>query len=177
MKGSDINKAILILFLFGVLYLVNILALGINQIKDRWPIYRCNPGIMPFAGIFGKDPITNFIGCIQNMQSLNMDYLMKPIKYNIELLSDIGGQFNDNLSGVRGFLSNFREKILEITEKIYSILSGLLSEFQIIITSIKDMVSKLAGIFTIILYTVEGTVTTGRSIYNLLKPLFPGELL
>jgi hypothetical protein len=173
MKGSDINRALLIFILFGLLYLVNILSVGIKRIKEQWPIYRCNPAIMPFAGIFGKDPINNFVGCIQNMQSLNMDYLLKPIKYNIKLLSDIGGQFNENLAGVRGFLSKFREKILEITGMIYSILSGLITEFQIIIAKIKDMVSKLAGALVVILYTIEGTVITGKSIHNLLKKIFP----
>ena len=176
MKGSDINKSILIILLFGVLYLVNILSVGIKRIKEKWPIYKCNPAIMPFAGIFGKDPINNFVECIQNMQSLNMDYLLKPIKYNIELLSDIGGQFNDNLTGVRTFIGKFREKILEITEMIYSLLSGIITEFQIIIAKIKDLVAKLAGALITILYTIDGSVKTGESIHNFLKNIFPKKM-
>jgi len=177
MKGSDINKALLILFLFGILYLVNILSVGIKRIKEQWPIYRCNPGIMPFAGIFGKDPISNFVGCIQNMQSLNMDYLLKPIKDNISLLTDIGDQFNNNLSGVRGFLSQFREKILDITEMIYSVLSGIITEFQIIIAKIKDVVAKLAGVLVVVLYTIESSLITGQSIHKLLSDIFPADFL
>lgn len=175
MKGSDINRVILIFFLFGLLYLVNILSVGIKRIKEQWPLYRCNPGIMPFAGLFNKDPITNFVGCIQNMQSLNMDYLLKPIKDNINVLTDIGGQFNENLSGVRAFLSKFREKILEITEMIYSLLSGIITEFQIIIAKIKDLVAKLAGALVVILYSLETSVTTGRSVVNFLTKIFPGK--
>lgn len=177
MKGNDIIKAILIVTLFGLLYLVNILSIGIKRIKEKWPTYKCNPAVMPFASIFGKDPINNFVECIQNMQALNMDYLLQPIKNNIELLSQVGGQFNSNIGNVRGFLSKFREKILSVVNYIYSIFSGLITEFQKIIISIKDMVAKIAGMLITVLYTVETSIITGRSIVNKLSKMFPGKFL
>ena len=42
------------------MYFYNILAVGIKNIQDNWPEYRCNPSIMPFAGTFGHDVMDNF---------------------------------------------------------------------------------------------------------------------
>jgi hypothetical protein len=171
MKGSDINKTIIIFILFGILYLVNILSAGIKKIKEQWPIYKCNPGIMPFAGIFGKEPISNFFDCIQNMQSLNMDFILQPVKNNISTLTEISETFNENLGGLRGFLNKFREKILSIAEMIYSVIGGIVTEFQKIIINIKDLISRIAGVLATILYSVETSYITAKSVVVLIKKL------
>jgi hypothetical protein len=171
MKGSDINKTIIIFILFGILYLVNILSAGIKKIKEQWPIYKCNPGIMPFAGIFGKEPISNFFDCIQNMQSLNMDFILQPVKNNISTLTEISEQFNENLGGVRVFLNKFREKILSIVGMIYSVIGGIMTEFQKMIILIKDLVAKIAGILANVLYTVEMGYITAESVLVMIKKL------
>ena len=54
MKTSDLLYAIFIVITFILLYVVNILAIGKKQIQDNWPIYRCNPMVMPFASIHGS---------------------------------------------------------------------------------------------------------------------------
>ena len=171
MKGSDINKTIIIFMLFGILYLVNILSAGIKKIKEQWPIYKCNPGIMPFAGVFGKEPISNFFDCIQNMQSLNMDFILQPVKNNISTLTEISEQFNENLGGVRVFLNKFREKILAIAGMIYSVIGGIMTEFQKMIILIKDLVAKIAGILATVLYTVEMGYITAGSVVLLIEKI------
>lgn len=163
MNGNDIIKVIVILTLFGLLYLVNILSVGIKRIKDNWILYKCNPIVMPFASVFGQDPVSNFAGCIQNMQALNMDYLLQPIKNNINLLSQAGGSFNMNLSNVRGYLNILKEKILGVVDYIYSLFTGIITEFQKIIITVKDIVAKLAGTLITILYTLETAVITTES--------------
>ena len=47
--------------------MVNIVSVGIKNIEDNWPTYRCNPVVMPFAGMFGQNAVTNFTYCIQTM--------------------------------------------------------------------------------------------------------------
>lgn len=77
MKTSDITLSIFIILIFIVLYVFNVLSVGIQKIKDDWPQYRCNPIVMPFASVFGYDPMSNFSFCIQNMMSSYMGYLMQ----------------------------------------------------------------------------------------------------
>ena len=68
MKTSDLTLSILIVIIFIALYIFNIIVVGMKRIKDNWPVYRCQPLIMPFASIFGHETGKNFAFCIQNMQ-------------------------------------------------------------------------------------------------------------
>ena len=49
MKGSDIWLSIIIFFIFLLLFLFNIISVGIKNIKENWPEYRCNPAAMAFS--------------------------------------------------------------------------------------------------------------------------------
>ena len=60
MKGFDIILTLFIFLIFIGLFMFNFLTSGIQNIKDNWPEYRCNPTVMPFAGQFGFDPTENF---------------------------------------------------------------------------------------------------------------------
>ena len=60
MKTSDLSLSVFIIFIFILLYVFNILSVGIKSIEDNWPTYRCNPVIMPFASVFGQNVMDNF---------------------------------------------------------------------------------------------------------------------
>jgi len=94
MKTSDILQSFFILLIFLFLYFLNIFSIGTKNIKNKWPLYRCNPMVMPFANIFDEDIMKNFIYCIQGIQGNYMKYLMQPLNYNFTLL----GKISDNLS-------------------------------------------------------------------------------
>ena len=64
MKGSDIWLSIIIFFIFLLLFLFNIISVGIKNIKENWPEYRCNPMVMPFSQDLGNiSPRENFTYC------------------------------------------------------------------------------------------------------------------
>ena len=44
---------------------------AINDIKENWPKYRCNPLYMPFSDNIEKD----FVYCVQNTQMSFMGYV------------------------------------------------------------------------------------------------------
>ena len=81
MEIYDFFLTILIFILIGVIFLVNILSVGIKKVKENWPLYRCNPVVMPFAGIFDQDVTQNFSYCIQNLQISSMGELLKPLNW------------------------------------------------------------------------------------------------
>ena len=173
MKTSDITLSIFIILIFIVLYVFNVLSVGIQKIKDDWPQYRCNPIVMPFASVFGYDPISNFSFCIQNMMSSYMGYLMQPIKYSFSVLGNISKDINDALTGVRAFFNNIRNFITNIIQTVFGVFLNILIEFQRVTINIKDMFAKLIGILATLMYTLEGTVYTMESGWN--GP--PGQLV
>jgi hypothetical protein len=173
MKTSDITLSIFIILIFIFLYIFNVLSVGIQKIKDDWPEYRCNPIVMPFASVFGYDPISNFSFCIHNMMSSYMGYLMQPIKYSFSVLGNISKDINDALTGVRAFFNNIRNFITNIIQSVFGVFLNILIEFQRVTINIKDMFAKLVGILATLMYTLEGTVYTMESGWN--GP--PGQLV
>jgi len=166
MKTSDLSITIFILIVFIILYVFNILSVGINQIKEDWPVYRCNPAIMPFASIFGQDVVNNFTYCIQSMQGNYMSYLMQPLQYNLNIIGNIGKSLTTAINNIRAFFDNIRNRIIGIVKSIFAVFLNILIEFQRITINIKDLFNKLIGIMVTLMYTLNGSVMTMNSAWS-----------
>jgi hypothetical protein len=166
MKATDINLTIFIILIFIALYAINILSIGVSNIKDNWPTYRCNPAVMPFAAAFGQDATQNFTHCIQTMQTNYMGYLTQPIHYNLSVMGDTMNTLTSSLQSARAFISNIRDFITNIVQNIFGVFLNILIEFQKITVSIKDLMGKLVGILATLIYTLDGSVKTMNSVWN-----------
>lgn len=166
MKTSDLSITIFILIVFIILYVFNVLSVGINQIKEDWPVYRCNPVIMPFASIFGQDVVNNFTYCIQSMQGNYMSYLMQPLQYNLNVIGNIVKGLTGAINSVRAFFNNIRNRIISIVKSIFSVFLNILIEFQRLTINIKDLFNKLIGIMVALMYTLNGSIMTMNSAWS-----------
>lgn len=165
MRTSDITLTFIILIIFILLYVFNVLSVGIKKIKDDWPQYRCNPTVMPFASIFGYDPISNFTYCIQNMQTNYMGYLMQPLNYNFSVLGEVTSTMTTAINDVRAFINNLRNFISDIVQQIFGVFLNILIEFQRLTINIKDLFGKLIGIMGTLMYTLSGSIMTMDSAW------------
>jgi hypothetical protein len=166
MKTSDLTLSIIIIFLFIFLYIFNLLVVGIQRIKDNWPVYRCQPLIMPFAGVFGHNSSENFAFCIQNMQKNFMSSLLQPLHFNIGVLGDITSGLTESVNSNRTFLSYFRVSVNDTFTNIFSTMFNMMIEIQRVFISIKDLVAKLIGAMTTSLYVLNGSIMTMESAWN-----------
>lgn len=173
MKTSDISQTIIILLIFVLLYVFNILSVGIKKIKNNWPKYRCNPTIMPFVSIFGEDTMSNFTFCIQGIQGDYMKYLMQPLNYNFSILGQLGKNFTGNIQGIREFFNKLRNMVTESIRNIFGVFLNIIIEFQRIIINIKDLFGKLIGTLATLLHTISGVIYTMESGWNGL----PGQMV
>ena len=173
MNSADITLSVFIIIMFILLYIFNILAVGIKNIEEDWPQYRCNPVVMPFSSVFGHDTTTNFTFCIQTMMQNYMGYLMQPLFYNFNVLTNISTTLTTGLNSVRAFFSNLRDSIEEMIYGVFSVFLNILIEFQRVTINLKDIFSKLIGIMVTIMYTIEGSLNTMNSTWN--GP--PGQLV
>ena len=173
MKATDIFLTIFIIVVFAMLLMVNILSVGIKNIEDNWPTYRCNPMVLPFAGIFGQDAVQNFTFCVQSMQSNYMDFLLRPLTYNLDVIGNIGAELTGSINSMRAFINNLRGFITDMMQNVFGVFLNILVEFQRILMDVKDMIGKMTGILMALLYTVSGSITTMQSVWN--GP--PGQLV
>ena len=163
MNGGDISRSIFIIFIFILLYMFNILSVGLKQIKKDWPLYRCNPVVMPFAGFVGHDATENFTYCIQNMQTNFMGYLLQPLNYNFDVLGNITSTISNAINDVRKFFFKLRSFMGNIVVSIFGVFLNVIVEFQRITINIRDLFGKLAGMLVVMMYTIRGTMITGES--------------
>lgn len=163
MKAGDISRSIFIVFIFILLYMFNILSVGLAQIKKDWPLYRCNPVVMPFAGMMGHDATQNFTYCIQNMQTNFMGYLLQPLHYNFDLVGNVTGGISTAINDVRQFFYKLRNFIGNIVSSVFGVFLNVIVEFQRITINIRDLFGKLSGMLVVMIYTIGGSMMTAQS--------------
>lgn len=139
------------------------------EIRENWPVYRCNP---PYW-IFSENISEDFTYCVQNTQTNMMGYLLKPLNYMITALTSIGSNFNESINNIRIMFSSIRDFVSEIIQNVFGVFLNLIVEFQKMIISIKDMVGKMIGIVVTIMYVLDGSIKTMNSTWN--GP--PGQLV
>jgi hypothetical protein len=139
------------------------------EIKENWPIYRCNPPYWVFSENISED----FTYCVQNTQMNMMGYLLQPLNYMVSSLTSIGGAFGDAINNIRVMFSSIRTFVSDIIQNVFGVFLNMIVEFQKIIISIKDMVGKLIGIVVTIMYVLDGSIKTMNSAWS--GP--PGQLV
>ena len=142
---------------------------SVLEIRENWPLYRCNP---PYW-IFSENVSEDFTYCVQNTQMNLMGYLLQPLNYMITSLTSVGGQFNEAINNIRKMFSSIRGFVSDIIQNVFGVFLNLIVEFQKIIISIKDMVGKMIGIVVTIMYVLDGSIKTMNSAWG--GP--PGQLV
>jgi hypothetical protein len=140
-----------------------------DDVKNNWPTYRCNP---PYW-VFSEDISTDFNYCIQQTQTNTMSYLLQPMNFLISNLTEVSGGLGDSLNNMRKMIANIRSFTSSIIQNIFGVFSNLIIEFQKILIAIRDMVGKIIGILMVIMYVMDGSIKTMRSMWN--GP--PGDLV
>ncbi len=144
----------------------NVLAIGIKKVQDNWPVYRCSPTVMPFAGIFGHDVGDNFNQCMQTTQTSYMEYLMLPMNYILKLVGNVASKIVSDINSVRGVMDRLRNQVMSIIQNTFGVLLNIVIGFQKIIISLRDLINKLVGVVMTLLYILQGAMFTMQSLWN-----------
>jgi hypothetical protein len=160
MNVRDITLTIIILLTFIILYLAPLLSIGIQNIKNNWVKYRCNPMVMPFAGFFGEDPSTTFSFCIQSLLKDFMKIILIPIQQSLSVIGSLGGDFQTAINDVRKVMDAIRNFITEIIQTVFGVFLNIMIEIQKLILRTKDVLGKFLGIMTSLLFIMEGSIDT-----------------
>lgn len=133
-----------------------------QEIKENWPKYRCNPPYWVFSENISED----FTYCVQNTQMNIMGYMLQPLSSLISSLTKVGGEFSENLNGIRNMISMIRDFLTTIVQKIFGVFLNLVIEFQRMMLAMKDMLGKTIGIVVTLLYVLDGSIKTMNSAWK-----------
>ena len=159
------DAIVIILYYVGLDFGISML-LMIKHVKDNWPLYKCKTNYMLFSWLFGYDTDTNFQQCMQTMQSGYMTVLMRPANYLMSLTTSSIQGLTSSFNDVREFMNNFRINIADGIFNVFGVFLNMLTQIQLMIISMKDMVSKLIGIMTTSMYTMDTGIKTMQSTWN-----------
>jgi hypothetical protein len=91
----------------------------------------------------------------------------------VSSLGSIGLNFTGALDAVRNMFAFIRDAVSKIIDNVFGVFFNITTELQRITISIKDMVGKMIGLITTILYVLDGSIKTMNSAWS--GP--PGQLV
>ena len=163
MKGSDLFSVMFVFFIFFILNLYIYVMLFMNEIKNNWPIYRCNPTVMPFASYFGVDPVENFGKCIQRMQAGFMQEFLAPVFHVLSVMGDTTGELMSSIADVKGFSDKLQKNTTGGFMSFGGILQNLSIAFQSIMAAVIDTFARIGGIIRILMEVFNAFLATAES--------------
>jgi hypothetical protein len=160
------GKKYLLFIIVNLAFIINIIMIfyssQVSDIKSNWPLYRCNPIYMPLA----DDIQSNFVYCIQSMQTNFMGYLLEPLTFLTSSITNNMSSMLDEVNSVRAMFDKIRTFSSSALESIFGVFLNLIIEFQKIIIGIKNLMGQTIGILVTIMYVMDGSIKTMESAWN-----------
>lgn len=119
-----------------------------SNIQNNWSEYRCQPLMMPFAGMFGHDVNENFQFCLQQIIQ--------------EQTRGVTGPFAGGMLGFTTILTNLMNSVNSFRVTMATLVGGVLkiiSEFKARMTALMGRVKLSASRMKAMMYRVYGTMT------------------
>jgi len=157
MSSGNLGTAVIIISIFSLIHLFLSLTIGISEIKRNWKKYKCNPGIIPFAGVVGpegSDPITAAEECIKMTQLNFMNVFLEPIYAGLKMIMENGSFFTDIFNDLKVF-GNFQEmQLFKMFDTITGRISNVGNSVQMSLIRMTDIFHKLGYTMNTLMYTV-----------------------
>ncbi len=107
--GGSLFITVFALFIFFLMYAYFYVMNNMKPIKADWTNQRCNPTVIPFAGLINKDPNMtafeytgkNFSGCVNNILLHIANDFLKPFYYIITLLHNMVNELTSTIQNIR----------------------------------------------------------------------------
>tara|TARA_B100001093_G_scaffold515384_1_gene591601 strand:- start:961 stop:1758 length:798 start_codon:yes stop_codon:yes gene_type:complete len=167
MYGADIVISTFIIYIFSIAIIYYYVLNHIPLLREKWPTEKCNPVLMPFAGmvLHGTKPNKtnmeliddNFSGCVRNILESIVQDAFAPLYYAKQLASTVTDDASKAVDSIRSFIDNIRNDIANTASNISGrTLNVMMPPLHMTIT-MKDFLSKARGSYTAGLYTVFGS--------------------
>ena len=137
---------LLILIAIGIFMLIEY-GSNLSNIQTNWPQYRCQPHVIPLAGLFGHDVNENFQFCIQQI-----------IQENVK---GVAGPFAQGMGGFTNVLTNLMNSAKSFRTMLATLVGGvvkIISEFKARMTALMSRVKITASRMKAMMYRVYGTM-------------------
>ena len=161
---SDTGKAFLIVIIFSLIQLSITLSIGLTHLKNNWNKYRCNPLVIPLAGLVEEDPSATFTECTKEIQFDFMKTILKPIYNSFSYFLESGNLFV-------GILEKLKTGLVVQNVSTLTTFSDLGARFNILVNelgnsflTVTDLFGKVSSTVTIIYYLITTSARLGEAL-------------
>ncbi len=134
----------------------------VSEIKANWPLYRCNPMYMFLA----DDIEGNLAFCTKSSQSNFMTRLLQPFAIILGYLINIIRGFMGDSQNISDPVNDIRKIFSYSLNTFFGMFTNLFTEFQVINTGIKDLVTKTTNNMTSLINITDENIKTITSKEN-----------
>ena len=169
--GSDVWIAIIIFLGFFIITSYYFILNNIQPIAADWDNQKCNPAVMPFAGLINKGEnesaqdftSKNFNGCIQNVLTGVAATAFQPVHYTLNNLTSSFNGLTDSVNSIRTMTNNVRNSTKTFTEDVMGRVLNVTMPITQLMIGVKSMGAKIVGVLTTSLFTLYASYLTLKS--------------
>ena len=166
---NDVLKSVAILATFMILVLNITMIMGKNSIQKDWPMYRCNPLIMPLAGSLSPDGSStrdNFSYCIQDVLRGFAPTVTAPLQYVQAMTLNLVNNSSKTQEATMKEQKKTKDEAGEEFGNVFNVLIGIVVEFRVMLTRLADSQAKLSGVMATITYIMTAVTYTFQSMWD-----------
>ena len=132
------------------------------SIRADWDVYRCNPAIMPFAGVvmpvpgkLGKDiTMENFQYCVKKDTTIALSIAVMPIEFTMYTAMEFVETLQEGVQQAMALTNWILDRIAAEKEKIINMLKSFSVPLLEMISYMRDVIAKSSALMTTALYIV-----------------------
>lgn len=177
-KGGFLNRYAI--HLWGTIILIFIVFLVISYyyvmnhiqpIKNDWANQRCNPAIIPFAGIINKPndktimeaTEENFSQCTHSILQNLSDYAFVPIYYIANTITETFNEAVNSINSLRSVFDKIRNSAKNVSEDIMGRALNITLPIVNMVIYMRHIIGKTQATLTASIYTLFGGYLTLNS--------------
>jgi len=144
--------------------IILLLGLGTSQeVSQNWSKYRCQPHIMPVAGLYGYNAQENIEFCLKNVFLKEAPGVLAPIY-------EASSSLNSTMSAAGGGLLSVRKTLSGLTDGISSVVRSFNKRIQLIMQTLKgkfqnleNLMGRVVALFYAIMYSGITALAAGST--------------
>ena len=158
----------------------------ILPLRANWNANKCNPMVIPFAGVINNDPTKgvwettneNFSYCVSNILTQVASDALQPIYYTLHVLTSGVADIGNDIQQTRKKISTTVDNMEHITQNVMGRLMNFTTPLHRTVIRIKDILDKTSGILaTGILTGITGFLATSTFVGAFIELMIIGLVI
>jgi len=146
---------------------------NIKPIVNDWSNQKCNPAVIPFAGMINAPEGTtafdytaqNFEQCTQSILGEIAQYSFSPIYYLLNSITGVFAELSDAMTSMRGMFDSMRSSVSDQGDDLYARSLNITIPILTMLRKVGAILGKTQGTITSGIYTLFGGFIITNSLF------------